>query len=48
MSALTLLAVSLQNILRAVDTPEITEAKAQAKQIFDQILGIVSWVAELV
>lgn len=45
MSALTLLAVSLQNMLRAVDTPEITEAKAQAKQIFDQILGIVSWVA---
>ncbi len=33
------------NMLLAVDTPEVTEAKAQAKNIIDSVLGIVSWVA---
>ena len=35
----------VMNMLLAVDTPEVTEAKAQAKNIIDQITGIVSWVA---
>jgi len=45
MSKFTLLAMQFQNMLLAVDTPEVTEAKAQAKNIIDSVLGIVSWVA---
>lgn len=33
------------SFLLAVDTPEVTEAKAQAKNIIDQVTSIVSWVA---
>lgn len=40
----TLLSAGMSMLL-AVDTPEITEAKAQAKNIIDSVLGIVSWVA---
>lgn len=45
MSKFTLLAMQFQNMLLAVDTPEVTEAKAQAKNIIDSVLGIVSWAA---
>lgn len=45
MSKFTLLAMQFQSMLLAVDTPEVTEAKAQAKNIIDSVLGIVSWVA---
>ncbi len=42
---MTKLLLAMQSFLLAVDTPEVTEAKAQAKNIIDSVLGIVSWVA---
>lgn|SRR5699024_303388 len=44
MNFITLLNAGL-GLLLAVDTPEITEAKAQAQQIIDSAVGILSWVA---
>lgn len=45
MMSLNNLLMAGMNMLLAVDTPEVTEAKAQAKNIIDSVLGIVSWVA---
>lgn len=39
------LLLAMNSFLLAVDTPEVTEAKARAKAVIDQITGIVSWVA---
>lgn len=39
------LLLAINSFLLAVDTPEVTEAKARAKAVIDQITGIVSWVA---
>lgn len=39
------LLLAMSSFLLAVDTPEVTEAKARAKAVIDQITGIVSWVA---
>lgn len=39
------LLLAMNSFLLAVDTPEVSEAKARAKAVIDQITGIVSWVA---
>ena len=45
MNMLNSLLLAVNNFLLAVDTPEITEAKAQAKNIIDSIASIVTWAA---
>jgi len=36
---------AMTHFLAAVDTPEVTEAKAQVKKVVEQIQGIISWAA---